>query len=244
MSIVFPNVKLSLACSHGQSFDDNHLHSSSVSFPINLDRQHCRMDSIRASIFHQNNNNIPRGVTFASKGGKGMNGWHEIELKVREYELDQYGVVNNAVYSSYCQLGHHEILQMLGITSYGLDSGGAVALAELSLKFLAPLQSGDRFVLKVRISDMSAVRLFFQHHIFKLPDQQPIMNANATAVWLDTNYRPVRIPPGVTSKVNQFIIDSEINGIVLHKKNVDTLNVGRPRTASPSPMWGGYQPPN
>lgn len=63
-------------------------------------------------------------------------------MEVRDYELDQFGVVNNAVFASFVQHARHEAFAALGfsIESLQQQKGGALALSSLSLSFLAPLR--------------------------------------------------------------------------------------------------------
>ncbi|KAL5229455.1 hypothetical protein ABZP36_028231 [Zizania latifolia] len=103
----------------------------------------------------------------------GEDKFYDVEMSVRDDELDEYDVVNNAFYSSYLHDCRHIFLENHGIgVDYCKSKGNLFALSELNLKFITPLRKGDRFVVKTRIIQMKGIRLVIEHLIKKLPDHE------------------------------------------------------------------------
>jgi acyl-CoA thioester hydrolase len=123
--------------------------------------------------------------------GNSMQYTHQLEFKVRDYECDIQGVVNNGVYQNYLEHARHEFLQSHGINFAEVTAAGinlVVIRAELDYK--NSLVSNDLFVVRSLIRQVSRVRFEFQQDVFRLPDETLMLAARITGTSLNQQGRP------------------------------------------------------
>jgi acyl-CoA thioester hydrolase len=123
----------------------------------------------------------------------------ELNLTVRDYELDTQGVVNNSVYQNYLEHARHEFLKSVGLNFNKLHENGTDAVVhKIELVYKKPLMGDDRFVVRTHAEKSGNVRFVFYQNIYRLPDNELILKGVVTAVFME-NGRPIRPPKEVVS---------------------------------------------
>ena len=92
------------------------------------------------------------------------------EMKVRDYECDLQGVVNNANYQHYMEHARHEFLETLSVNFGKLHEDGIDAMvAKITIEYKLPLRSGDKFVIGINLQRQGA-KIVFTQDLFRLSD--------------------------------------------------------------------------
>lgn len=116
---------------------------------------------------------------------------HQLEFKVRDYECDMQGVVNNGVYQNYLEHARHEFLQSHGINFAEVTAAGInLVVTRAELEYKNSLVSNDLFVVRSLIRQVSRVRFEFQQDLFRLPDEKLMLAARITGTSLNQQGRP------------------------------------------------------
>lgn len=114
-----------------------------------------------------------------------------LEFKVRDYECDLQGVVNNANYQHYLEHARHEYLISKGVSFATLhDEGTDLIVVRVEIDYKYPLRSGDLFMVTVKVEREGNVRLAFIQEIHRIPDEKLIVTAKVTGA-ATRNGRPV-----------------------------------------------------
>ena len=116
----------------------------------------------------------------------------ELELNVRDYEVDLQGIVNNAVYQHYLEHARHEFLISRNIDFSALHGqGNDLIVTRVEIDYKYPLKSRDKFKVTLRVKKEGPLKVIFEQTIVRLPDRKMIVEATVTGVCLKDG-RPVR----------------------------------------------------
>jgi acyl-CoA thioester hydrolase len=108
----------------------------------------------------------------------------EIEMKVRDYECDAQGIVNNANYLHYMENTRHEFLASLGYSFAASHRQGIdPVITRANLQYKTSLTGGDTFISTLTI-ERTGVKMLFHQHIYRKSDRSLCCKGKIEAVIL------------------------------------------------------------
>ena len=108
----------------------------------------------------------------------------ELPMKVRDYEVDSEGIVNNAIYLHYLEHTRHEFCQHAGLSFKEMHNQGIdPVLRKVEIEYITPLGLGDSMISKLWLSRKGA-RFIFHQDIYT-PDQRLVVKAVVSCVCIE-----------------------------------------------------------
>ena len=117
----------------------------------------------------------------------------ECILRVRPYECDGNGHVNNANYLHYLEYGRYEHMRVSGIDYQELRKAGyGVYVARIEIDYKRPAVTDDELLIKTWPIKKGAVSGVVVQEIWR--KEELIVSAKVTWAFVDSRGTPVKIP--------------------------------------------------
>jgi len=142
---------------------------------------------------------------------------HKYQLRVRNFQVDSQGIVHNAIYLEYCEIGRVEYVRNLGIQLLPtgiFDDGVKINVKRNEINYEASAMVDDLLDIYTRISYIKNSSFCFEHLIYQSETGKLLVTQKSVQVNLnkDTN-KPERLP----DHLRKIIIDFE-------GENVEVIN--------------------
>lgn len=131
--------------------------------------------------------------------------YFSLEFKVRDYECDLQGIVNNAVYQNYLEHARHQFLLSIGVDFADLSSKGInLVVIRTELDYKSPLKSGDAFTVELNLEQVSPLRFCFNQEIYSLPGNKLVLKAKVYGAAINKKGKPV-VPEHIVNAIKKMV---------------------------------------
>lgn len=97
----------------------------------------------------------------------------EYKMRVRDYECDAQGIVNNANYQHYYEVSRHEFLENHGLNFFELhDQGIDAVVISVYIRYKHSLRGSNDFICTVDSVEREGIRYRFNQRIIRLKDNK------------------------------------------------------------------------
>lgn len=94
-------------------------------------------------------------------------------MRVRDYECDAQGIVNNANYQHYYEVVRHEFLENNGLNFYELHEKGIDAVVvSVYIRYKHSLRGSNDFICTVDSIEKEGIRYIFNQRIIRAKDNK------------------------------------------------------------------------
>jgi acyl-CoA thioester hydrolase, YbgC/YbaW family len=117
-------------------------------------------------------------------------------LRVRTYELDSFGHVNNAEYLHYLEEARSEYLRQVGLSFHDFARLGVqLVIVEAFVKYISPARYGDEIEVRGTVRDLRSASLVFDYVLTDRATGRLIATAWTKGAFIDpATGRPTRAP--------------------------------------------------
>ncbi|MDE5988419.1 MAG: acyl-CoA thioesterase [Duncaniella sp.] len=110
---------------------------------------------------------------------------YELTIKVRDYEVDSQGIVNNANYLHYLEITRHDFCEHAGTSfremqQHGLDP----VVRKIEIEYLSSLTLGETMISRLSMARHGA-RFVFTQDIYNAETGAHVVHAIVTVVCLE-----------------------------------------------------------
>lgn len=109
---------------------------------------------------------------------------YELKIKVRDYEVDSQGIVNNANYLHYLEITRHDFCEYAGISFRTMQEGGIdPVVRKIGIEYLSSLTLGETMISRLSMKRDGA-RFIFVQDIYNAATGAHVVHALVTIVCL------------------------------------------------------------